>query len=483
MKQRILLFFLLSCCLNYGQSLSALITRNIEANPDSTIVSLKKLRLHSGAEYAENQYIIGECYAFLNKEDLALIHFTNAKKEFDKLKNIEFSKDIALDAYLVISSQENYNKYGTSFLDEYYSYALKTHSDTRLAYAYSEYAKNAHDKIDENLKNQRVLDSAFKLFSKALVYAKKTKDDALKGKVYGNIGTLMVTWQKYEVARSYLDSARMYINRTGDRFQLFANNYSYGNSYFTEGRDKEAITYFLEAEKIQLPYYRDKSKRMLYKKIAETFDYLNNNKERRKYEKKHDSLDNLIKDMEQNAVVHEINTKYEVEKKDRQINALQKIKMKLIQNKIVFSILLFLVFLLALYSFIRWKKIDYNKKRLEAEKKDIEIEHTKTVEQLEKVKQLVIEDHLILKNKSKIYLDKLIYIKAEDHYLNLVSTDGKRNFIRGKLSHLVTELPPNFVKCHRSYVVNKNYIQSVSSKTLLLTNFEEVPVSRSFKLE
>ncbi|RWW92338.1 LytR/AlgR family response regulator transcription factor [Flavobacterium cerinum] len=483
MKQKITFLFLLSCCLSYGQSLSALITRNIEANPDSTIVSLKKLAVKSGSDYAKNQYIIGKCYAFLNKEDFALIHFINAKKEFDKLKNIEFSKDIALDAYLVISSQENYNKYGTSFLDEYYSYALKNNSDIRLAYAYSEYAKNAHDKIDENLKDQRVPDNAFKLFSKALVHAKKTNDDVIKGKVYGNIGTLMVTWQKYNMARSYLDSAGIYINRTGDRFHLFANNYSYANSYFTEGRDKEAIVYFLKAEKIQLPYYKGKSKRMLYKKIAETFDYLNNNKERREYEKKHDSLDSQIKDMEQNAVVHEINTKYEVEKKDRQINALQKIKMKLIQNKIVFSILLFLVFLLALYSFIRWKKIDYNKKRLEAEKKDIEIEHTKTVEQLEKVKQLVIEDHLILKNKSKIYLDKLIYIKAEDHYLNLVSTDGKRNFIRGKLSHLVTELPPNFVKCHRSYVVNKNYIKSVSSKTLLLTNFEEVPVSRSFKLE
>lgn len=483
MKHRAILYFLiLFHTSNYGQSLSAFITKNIEARPDSTITALKKQQITNGIKFAKKLYILGKCHAFLNKEDIALNYFIAAKKEFEILHKTEFAKDVALEAYLVISSQENYTKYGTTFLDEYYNYALIKNSHIRIAYAFNEYAKNAHDLFNEEQRNYRVLDSSFMLFNKAIMYAKQSDSNIIKAKVYGNISTLMVTWQKFDIARSYLDSAAVYINPEHDTFELFANNYNYANSYYNQGLNKEALTYFLKAEKINLPYYRNKSKRKLYEKIVETYDYLNNHTERRRYKKLHDSVDALIKDLEQNTMVHEINVKYEVAKKDNRITALQKIKMKFIQHKIIFGVLLFFVFLLALYSFVRWKKIDYKRKKLENEKKDIETEHTKTIEQLEKVKQLIIEDHIILKNKSKIYLDKLIYIKAEDHYLNIVSADGKKNFIRGKLSDLITELPPNFVKCHRSYAVNKNFIKSISSKAIILTNSEEIPVSRSFKL-
>nr|WP_225990368.1 LytTR family DNA-binding domain-containing protein [Flavobacterium sp. SaA2.13] len=112
----------------------------------------------------------------------------------------------------------------------------------------------------------------------------------------------------------------------------------------------------------------------------------------------------------------------------------------------------------------------------------MEAEHIKTIEQLEKVKQLVIEEHIVLKNKVKIHLGNLMYIKSEDHYLNFIPFEGKKQFIRGKISEIVEELPPNFVKCHRSYIVNTNYIETSSSKGIILTNKEQIPVSRNFKL-
>ena len=119
---------------------------------------------------------------------------------------------------------------------------------------------------------------------------------------------------------------------------------------------------------------------------------------------------------------------------------------------------------------------------MQEEKTEIEEIHHKTVEELEKVKNIVTEGYITLKDKTKVYLNDLMYVKSEDHYLHAFTQDGKRHFVRGKLSQILQELPPNFVKCHRSYIVNKNYIQSAHQGFITLKNKSEVPVSRSFKL-
>ncbi|MFP5303911.1 hypothetical protein R2R70_22285, partial [Cobetia sp. SIMBA_158] len=80
------------------------------------------------------------------------------------------------------------------------------------------------------------------------------------------------------------------------------------------------------------------------------------------------------------------------------------------------------------------------KRKLAKEKESLQIEHTQTIRELEKVKQLIIEDHIVLKNKAKVYLNELLYIKAEDHYLQLI-TSKKKEFVRGKISEIINELP------------------------------------------
>jgi DNA-binding LytR/AlgR family response regulator len=73
-----------------------------------------------------------------------------------------------------------------------------------------------------------------------------------------------------------------------------------------------------------------------------------------------------------------------------------------------------------------------------------------------------------------------LYIKAEDHYLELITTN-KKEFVRGKISEIILELPPNFVKCHRSYIINKNQIKSFFKTEIVMQNNDTVPISRSFK--
>ena len=474
----------------HSQKLGAWLTKEMDENPREYLIIAAKQNPATSIEAAGNFFTIGRCYRNLNKEDMALKYYLLSKKEFDKLKLEEPSKDLALEIHQVISSQENYDKYGNTFLNEYFAYAQRTGSEERLAYAWNEFAKNAYAQYDfEGGKNPKVLDSTAILFKKGLAYAQKSNNTLIIAKLYSNLGSLEDTRYNFGAARSYFSQSQKFAGLSGDAYEQFVSFFNQGNSYWLQNNFREAITWFRKAEAIIIPKYRNKTKRILYKKLMESFDAINDQPNRKLYQKRFMDLDNAIKDEEQNIAIHDINVKYQVEEKDREISSLNQFKDKFHKNRMVFALLLFIVFLLALYSFVRWKKLDHSKKKLEvekelvqAEKLEIEEIHNKTVEELEKVKNIVTEGYITLKDKTKVYLNDLMYVKSEDHYLHAFGNDGKKHFVRGKLSQLLSELPPNFVKCHRSYIVNTNYIQSSYSSHLVLRNKEEIPVSRGFKL-
>ncbi|NDI99304.1 LytTR family transcriptional regulator [Flavobacterium sp. LaA7.5] len=477
-KQVIVAFFL--CTIGYGQQIDSFITKAIVDNPGKAIDSLARVTSVSPHEAAKNYYILGKCHAYLNQEEVAFNYFITSKKAFEKLGEVHLAKQIALEAHKTIASQEHYDYYGNSLFEEYQQYADSINSPLHKAYAIAELAKNDYFKYDET-GDGKFLNSAYLLFRKALRYAGKTDNALIKAKLYSNMGSLKNTMQEHDSARYYLDKSKIYIYTINDAYEKYGYYHNYANSYFFEGNYRKAIPYFIKA-KDEVPYYKDKASRKLYEQLAASYDSLNNDAGRRKYEKLYKQIDERINDREQNVKMYESYVKYDVEKKEKKISTLQKIVDSFNRHKLIYSIALFFVFLLALYSFIRWKKVDYKRKKLEMEKEGMEAEHIKTIEQLEKVKQLVIEEHIVLKNKVKIHLGNLMYIKSEDHYLNFIPFEGKKQFIRGKISEIVEELPPNFVKCHRSYIVNTNYIETSSSKGIILTNKEQIPVSRNFKL-
>lgn len=110
--------------------------------------------------------------------------------------------------------------------------------------------------------------------------------------------------------------------------------------------------------------------------------------------------------------------------------------------------------------------------------------YNQTKKELETTKKLIENDSILLKDKTIITLETLIYIKADDHYLEICTNDHNKNHqVRGKLSEILKELPPNFIKCHRSYIINKNYIKQMQTSTIVMTNNSEIPISRGFILE
>ena len=121
-------------------------------------------------------------------------------------------------------------------------------------------------------------------------------------------------------------------------------------------------------------------------------------------------------------------------------------------------------------------------KEVLAEKQLLEAEHLQSVAEIKKLRSVTEKENIILKDKTKINLDTLLYIKADDHYLNVYTVEKKQHMVRGKLSEIMEELPSNFVKCHRSYIINKNYIRQIQSRFLVMSDNSEIPVSRGFKI-
>ena len=92
----------------------------------------------------------------------------------------------------------------------------------------------------------------------------------------------------------------------------------------------------------------------------------------------------------------------------------------------------------------------------------------------------MIKNHIILKDKTKVYINDLMHIKAEDHYIRLTS-NGKNHLVRGRLSDLDEQPPPNFILTHRSNITNRNFVMQISKTILLLLDASTIPISRKFK--
>lgn len=191
-----------------------------------------------------------------------------------------------------------------------------------------------------------------------------------------------------------------------------------------------------------------------------------------------DLKDSLLHSTEIINVIKKEN-EYQTNSQNQKIIKLQTVEEKLLKGKVIYGILLFLVFLLALYSFVRWKKSDQNKKQLQLEKQTIETVHQEVAAALVDEKRKTTIAFIELKNKTKVYLKDLVYLKAEDHYVELYTTT-KTEIVRESLKKVAESLPPNFIRCHKSYIVNTNFVKSSNTKEFLMTNGLILPRSRTY---
>lgn len=207
-------------------------------------------------------------------------------------------------------------------------------------------------------------------------------------------------------------------------------------------------------------------KQLVYNNLAQCYNALKK-KDSIYFLKKRDSIKYTINKYVNGLLVENKEYKNQVIDKKEENDKLNK------KNEMLIVSIITLILLSAL--------IYYNWSLSKRKNKNLEEERTETIERLKELKSIVIKNHIILKDKTKIYISDLMYIKSDDHYLNFYTSEGKKHFVRGKISQIKKELPPNFIQSHRSYIVNRNFIKQITNSELFLINNTDIPISRSFK--
>lgn len=82
------------------------------------------------------------------------------------------------------------------------------------------------------------------------------------------------------------------------------------------------------------------------------------------------------------------------------------------------------------------------------------------------------------KETFSLFQQKIVYMERTLRITNIHMSDEKVYYTSEKLSDLSGKLNSSFIQCHRSYIVNLNYVSSFHNLTLYLQNNDEVPVSR-----
>lgn len=98
---------------------------------------------------------------------------------------------------------------------------------------------------------------------------------------------------------------------------------------------------------------------------------------------------------------------------------------------------------------------------------------------------LMREEHaeasLTIKNKArteKVYLSEIVYLEVFNRKVTLHKMQGEIEFY-GRLKELEQRLSAEFVRCHRSYVVNLRYVRRYNGAEITLENGESVLMAKT----
>jgi DNA-binding LytR/AlgR family response regulator len=83
---------------------------------------------------------------------------------------------------------------------------------------------------------------------------------------------------------------------------------------------------------------------------------------------------------------------------------------------------------------------------------------------------------------SRIRYDELLYIESLADYIQFHLENGTQVTSKEKISRMEKALPEDFIRIHRSFIVNRAKISKYTREFVLLGE-KELPISRSYKQE
>lgn len=82
---------------------------------------------------------------------------------------------------------------------------------------------------------------------------------------------------------------------------------------------------------------------------------------------------------------------------------------------------------------------------------------------------------------SKIPHREILYAAISGHYLDIILCSGQtirtRQALKNALPQLATE---GFIQCHRSYIINLQYVRSITRQETIMSDDKRIPIGRGY---
>jgi len=303
-----------------------------------------------------------------DKSELALSYLKKAENYYTKTNNNLQLANIHFEIFRILKSQENLEKRNNAktYLDLYYKNALENNIDKNILKSYMGYASLSF--------TPKKIKEALNYYDKAEAISIKINDSLSLAKIYSNKGVLIkYFYKKTDSARLFYKKAlKIYstLNKNNETFNISLN---ISNTFKQERNFIQALKWLKKIDLIPITSNRISSKKLLYKQMSKNYDSLKDYKNSNLYLKKYLAYKDSVDIKEQNIAISDIQTKYETEKKEKDI---LKLKSEADKQKSY----LILIAILFLSSLILGTLIYFHlKRKKDLAEKDRQLEHQKVV--------------------------------------------------------------------------------------------------------
>lgn len=408
MMKQFILFCLFSSVFFMGQKkdpeIEEILTKyksNLIKNLDSSIYYINKLKILSekkGNNFYLSRGYYGLGYCFYQKGDIKKAqHYINtsipiavksnnfqtlalAYNQLGLIKNNESNYQVAIQLFLKslkISEKEGLNEK---------SFALKNLGNLFLSQNDSVQALKYYNEDYQFTKEKELIaeqfgscsnlgiilrkknpDLALQYFNTALSIAKQLDHKKWQYDSHINLSILFMSDNKYkdfDKTVLHLNAVKKLIEDIGDSSLYFLYYYNFGGYYYKKGQYPEAIDYYLKAEKIaQNPIISLDDKISLMGDLHTVLEKNEDYKKAYQYQKIYNKLNDSIFSVEKAKNINEIITKYEVDKKNNQIQLLnQQKELQEKKSKLVIVTSLLFIFILIGFLYFGYKRSQFQKR-------------------------------------------------------------------------------------------------------------------------
>ena len=112
---------------------------------------------------------------------------------------------------------------------------------------------------------------------------------------------------------------------------------------------------------------------------------------------------------------------------------------------------------------------------------NIEIALFSKKEDNSKIKEDTSTDFFVKEGNSlvKVKINELMFAKADDNYTRLFTLE-KSHILSSTMKKVEEKLPDNFIRIHRSYIININFIDKIKDSFLYIGK-HQLPIGRSYQ--